>query len=164
MEKLPAPTEPSDWIFLATLNEELISKEIKLISDRVSWLTTSQGFLFSAFCLLLISRNDKTTETANTLLFLIPVIALCSLVGISIGIFAAELVMDRLATERTFYTLVLKKIYFDIDIPDLGSERKGGLFCTGVMGRLPYYALAVFLFVIWTIILLGRVQVVSKDW
>ena len=90
-DNLPA----SDWILYASLNEELISKEIRLISDRTGWLNTTQSFLFGAFCLIAVSSNNKG-PTAQTLMLLIPVLGIMTLIACVLGVIGARQVIEKL--------------------------------------------------------------------
>jgi|LakMenEpi03Aug12_release.lakeMendotaPanAssembly.Ray.scaffolds.fasta_scaffold613416_1 hypothetical protein len=104
----PNDLPASDWVLYASLNEELISKEIRLISDRTGWLNTTQSFLFGAFCLIALSSNNKT-ETAQTLMLLIPVLGILTLAACVLGVIGARQVIEELEREREEFQIILNK-------------------------------------------------------
>jgi hypothetical protein len=152
IKKTENPPSAGDWILLASLNEEMLSKELRLINDRVGWITATQSILFGAFYVLLINQ-DKLPQAVNILPKVILLVSIPILVGAYIGVVAAQKVIDQLEKERSFYQRTLSEI-FDYRIPDVGCYREGSLMGTRVLGSTPFFWVTVILFIIWVTILL----------
>lgn len=153
----PKDLPASDWVLYASLNEELISKEIRLISDRTGWLNTTQSFLFGAFCLIVLSSNNKT-ETAQALMLAIPVLGLATLAACVLGVVGARQVIKELEYEREKFQKELNKM-FGTKLPILGPNRDGFLKRTRHMGGLPFNGIVAALTLLWLIILFMRIQI-----
>ena len=169
------PTSPTcgDLVFLATYNENLLDKELKLANDRIGWMMTSQSILLGAFCLLYINKNrpqsatqaappsispDSGVDVAASLLPLIPFVALAIVIAGLIGFGAAQIVIHTLETERTFYQAALSR-HFSISIPDIGCNRQGRwLRKTRKMGYVPSLAIMGLLILLWGYLLLTRLN------
>jgi hypothetical protein len=126
-----------DWMLLASLNEQMLSEELKLLNDRIGWVMTSQSILFGAICVL-VSNKEKIPDVAKEILHVIPYVALIIVVGSVYGIVSALQVIKHLEDERSVYQGGLS-IIFEFKIPDLGSQRKGKLWWTR---GLDFYLLA----------------------
>ena len=152
------PSKPtvSDWVLFATLNEELISKEIRLSSDRIGWLITTQSFLFGAFCLIAISSNNNT-ETARNLLLIIPVLGLLTLLGTMAGVIAARIVLVELEKQRGDFQKKLN-VLFGTTFALIDTDRQGRLRGSRMLGGIPFNVITVVLLLLWGIILYHRVQ------
>lgn len=151
-DNLPA----SDWILYASLNEELISKEIRLISDRTGWLNTTQSFLFGAFCLIAVSSNNKG-PTAQTLMLLIPVLGIMTLIACVLGVIGARQVIEKLELERERFQKELNR-KFGTHIPILGPNRVGAIKSTRHMGGAPFNVIVASVGLLWLAVLLNRIQ------
>lgn len=153
----PKDLPASDWVLYASLNEELISKEIRLISDRTGWLNTTQSFLFGAFCLIVLSSNNKT-ETAQALMLAIPVLGILTLAACVLWVVGARQVIQKLECERERFQIELNN-KFGTNIPLLGPNREGFLKKTRHMGGLPFNGIVLALLLLWLIILFMRIQI-----
>lgn len=151
------PLTPSDWVLYASLNEELISKEIRLISDRTGWLNTTQSFLFGAFCLIAVSSNNNTV-TAQRLMLLIPLLGLTTLAACFFGVVAARIVILELELQRAEFQEKLNDL-FGTTHQLIGPERQGRLRASRKLGGLPFNAISSVLLVLWLVILANRVQI-----
>lgn len=152
----PNDLPASDWVLYASLNEELISKEIRLISDRTGWLNTTQSFLFGAFCLIALSSNNKT-ETAQTLMLLIPVLGILTLAACVLGVIGARQVIEELEREREEFQIILNK-KFGTSLPVLGPNRGGAIKKTRHLGGIPFNVIVAALLILWLAVLLNRIQ------
>jgi len=148
---------PSDWCLYASLNEELISKEIRLISDRTGWLNTTQSFLFGAFCLIAVSSNNDTV-TAQRLMLVIPILGLSTLAACFSGVVGARLVIETLEEQRAEFQQKLNGI-FGTNHELIGPERQGKLRDSRRLGGLPFNVISLVLLALWLIILANRVQI-----
>lgn len=162
--KVQIPTAPptvGDWVFLAAVNEGLLDKEFTLANHRMSWMMTSQSILFGAFCLVGFNK-DKNPEIAAMLLRFIPFAAWAIVLAGLSGIVAAQIVIYRLEHERSYYQAVLRKI-FGADIPDIGSCRQGSWTGrTRFMGFVPSIVITSLLFLLWSYLLLSRLNIGIK--
>ncbi|CAN1208895.1 hypothetical protein TUMEXPCC7403_01640 [Tumidithrix helvetica PCC 7403] len=161
---LQEPTQPptvGDWVFLATLNENLLDKEHNLTNHRMAWMMSTQAFLFSTFCIILIN-SPKEQRTAAMLLNLIPGFALVIAVTAIIGIFAAQSVIDVLEKERSIYHKILKFLFDHSDMPDIGYERSGGLSWTRFGGVWPPRIISIGIAILWLLVLLGRFGLIDR--
>lgn len=148
---------PSDWCFYASLNEELISKEIRLISDRTGWLNTTQSFLFGAFCLMAVSSNNNTV-TAQRLMLLIPILGLLTLAACFCGVVAARMVIVELEAQRAEFQDKLNDI-FRTKHAIIGPEREGRLRNSRRLGGWPFNTISLVLLLLWLAILANRIQI-----
>jgi len=151
-DDLPA----SDWVLYASLNEELISKEIRLISDRTGWLNTTQSFLFGAFCLIAVSSNNKG-PTAQTLMLWIPVLGILTLIACALGVIGARQVIKELELEREKFQIWLNE-KFGTKIPILGPNRGKAIKRTRHMGGAPFNVIVASLAILWLAVLLNLIH------
>jgi hypothetical protein len=78
---------------------EQIEHEDSLISERISWFMTSQSFLFTAYAISLTARIELRTPwhaAQQALVFIIPVIAICTAFLFWLAILVGIGVMRRL--------------------------------------------------------------------
>jgi hypothetical protein len=154
-QKPSQPPTVGDWVFLATLNENLLDKEHNLTNHRMAWMMSTQAFLFGAFCVILIN-DPKDQRTSSMLLDLIPLFGLVVAITAIIGIFAAQLVIKVLETERSIYRDILSELFNYSEMPDIGCNRDGWLFWTRFGGVWPPRIIAVGIAILWLKVLLQR--------
>lgn len=158
--------KPGDWVFLAALNEQLLDKELRLSNDRMTWMMASQTVLFAAFYILLVNKDNPSNspmvkQIATRLLDWIPVVAIIIIGCALAGIIAARLVGRSLERERSFYQEALYKI-FNVNIPDIGSRRKGVLYLTRTLGSLLSWAVPALLLIVWISIIVSRLEIAFR--
>ena|ERR1051326_5262045 len=74
-----------------------IEHEDSLVSQRLSWFITSQSFLFTAYAIVTV--NVSARPAAQWLMFLLPLIAVCTCVLILITICAGAMAMRALRAQ-----------------------------------------------------------------
>jgi len=153
----PKPVTASDWVFIASFYEELINKELKLTSDRIGWMITSQSILFGAFCLIIL--NDNPNVTIQRLSIAIPFIALVIIFGVLMGVNAARKVLTSLGNARTKYQEILEQIFKPLPMPRLGPKRVNELSSTVLHGELPFYLVIICLSALWFVVLVDRIKI-----
>lgn len=149
---LPKPTSASNWVMIAELYERWIEKELKLISDRIGWMITSQSILFGA--LSLIDLNSNANPGLKNLSTTIPIFALIIILGVLMGVNAAQKALHCLGNTRIKYQKTLETIYSPLPMPRLGSRRANELAGTVPIGDLPFYFVILCLSSLWLVALL----------
>jgi hypothetical protein len=156
--KYPKPNSASDWVFIASFYEELINKELKLTSDRIGWMITSQSILFGAFCLIILN-DDGSSSTIKRLSIAIPFIALAIIYGTFMGVNAARRVLTSLGKVRIQYQDILETMYSPLPMPRLGPKRANELSSTVFHGELPFYLVIACLTALWVVVLVDRLRI-----
>ena len=156
--KYPKPNSASDWVFIASFYEELINKELKLTSDRIGWMITSQSILFGAFCLIILN-DDGSSSTIKRLSIAIPFIALAIIYGTFMGVNAARRVLTSLGKVRIQYQDILETMYSPLPMPRLGPKRTNELSSTVFHGELPFYLVIACLTALWVVVLVDRLRI-----
>lgn len=115
-----------------------IEREDSLVNTRITWMLTSQGFLFAA--LALIVNKDARAELYKILVFILPLTgASLSLIGL-FGVYAANSALRKLKAKWP-------------DIEDDKFVRPFGGKTASFIGNIPCYSLPVTMCIIWLFIL-----------
>lgn len=86
---------------VCNLVETQIGHELNLINHRISWLTTSQSFLFVAVATLLSTTNELIKHVTLAFLFAVPIVGLVLCFLVHVGVNAAlKVLADDLLPER----------------------------------------------------------------
>ena len=117
---------------ISHLVEVKIGHELNLINHRISWLATSQSFLFVAVATLLTSDYASAHLAARVFLFSIPVVGLCLCFVVLGAVNAALRVLSRdLLPERAALVVEINRIS-GLTLAPLGPDR-----LTEFFGALP---------------------------
>jgi hypothetical protein len=82
--------------FCLTRFDNLIKSEFDLVSHRMSWLMTSQAFLFSAFAISNVISGQRIKELTTILLTIIPLLGITTSLLVKKSIKAAHGVVNDL--------------------------------------------------------------------
>ena len=153
-------------MFLATLNENMIDKEHTLTNYRITWMMSTQAFLFSAFCYILISttgnKHEELQKTAIMLLKFIPLFGATLGIVSGLGILAAQNVLEVLERERSSYRDVLATLFGYHEMPDIGFRRVGRLGWTRFGGIWPPRLVVCAIVLLWLFVLFTRFGIVDR--
>lgn len=117
---------------IANLVEIKIGHELNLINHRVSWLATSQSFLFVAVATLLAMPSKPTHPAVLCFLLSIPVVGLVLCIQVFRSVRAAfKVLTDHLLPERAALVAELNRVAGTTFAP-LGADR-----LTDFVGALP---------------------------
>ena len=135
----PSPPQPEpspDEFYKYTLQN--IEREESLIDHRISWMLTSQGFLFAALALL--AKTNGNSPTIATLSMMTPYGGLMVAILSFVGIHAAYLSIGNLLK-------VLKRR------PEWASYPRVTTDFASRLGRLCGYGLPLLFIIIWLILI-----------
>ncbi len=148
---------PSDWVLLASFNEDLLNKEHSLCHYRMTWTIASQTIFFAAYFAIVVNYEKIPNDIFNTLIIVIPLLALLIIVIEGIGIHGAVKMMHTFESERSKNIKRLNHI-FDITMPDSGINRTEGIKHTRFFGIITYYVIPILIFFFWISILSARIN------
>lgn len=138
----------------ANLIETMISHELNLINHRMTWLTVSQSFLFTAFVALTTGNPTKPSRfyeiCTATLKILIPSIGFFISLSVYIALWAAILVLDDLLLSRgKLYNGLNKSNFLSVYVPVLHNKKH-----THRWGSYPPKIVPLILILGWTLVLI----------
>lgn len=136
---MPATTQPSaDEYFsqhvleISNLVEIKIGHELNLINHRISWLATSQSFLFVAVATLLTTDYPMAHLATRVFLFSIPVVGLSLCLVVLTAVNAAlKVLTSDLLPERAALVVKINRLA-GLALTPLGPDR-----LTEFFGALP---------------------------
>ena len=133
---------------IADLVETKIGHELNLINHRISWLATSQSFLFVAVATLFATYSNETHSAILVFLFCLPVIGLALCIQVFRSVRAALKVLTyHLLSERAALVTELNRLVGTAFAP-LGPDR-----LTDFEGALPAKWIPSVFIVSWLVIL-----------
>lgn len=121
---------------------EQIKQEENLISNRLSWMLTFQGFLFTA--LTWIGRKDAEEELKEVLMTIIPLIGMLTSYIAIIGIIAAYFSINNIKKKLVNFK---KEIPQDINITE--PPPAYGTALASLLGRIPSHGVPLILVFSW---------------
>jgi hypothetical protein len=137
----------SHLLEVCNLVETKIGHELNLINHRISWLATSQSFLFVAVATLLSAPNVLRPPTL-AFLFSVPIVGLVLCLLVLGGVNAAlKVLAEDLLPERAALVAQLNKLA-GMSLEPLGPER-----LTNFFGVLPARWIPITFIVSWIIVL-----------
>lgn len=121
-----------------------LERELNLISNRISWMLTFQGFLFATTALVVNQNIDQAIRTVfrNVIPIIGIVVALLALVGVH----AAYLSIKEIKTEWK-----QKMGYWEYS-PAFGTSTSSAL------GRVPSYGIPISIVIAWFLLLIGLIN------
>jgi hypothetical protein len=131
--KITSPEEylGENLVAISNLVEAKISHELNLINHRITWLASSQSFLFVAVATLLPSLSNKTHIAIQVFLFCISTLGIVISIQVLRGVHAAFNVLDsNLLPERADLVTELNRLTgasFSLLGPDRFTAIKGGV-------------------------------------
>jgi len=147
MENLPQPAVSS--LDQYRMVRQQIEHEDNLVNQRLSWLLSSQSFLFTAYAISLngpaIIRSKTLESTVGLLIVLLPLVAILSALLIGLTVWAGMWTMQKL---RRKYAKLFEATFRD-EIPPIQST--GGALFLGHFA--PIFLPALFI-VIWLLLML----------
>lgn len=133
---------------VCNLLETQIGHELNLINHRISWLATSQSFLFLAVATLLSTTNVLIKHATLAFLFAVPIVGLVLCFLVRVGVNAAlEVLADDLLPKRAALVAQLNQLA-GTTLKPLGPER-----LTNYSGTLPARWIPITLIASWIIVL-----------
>lgn len=139
----------------ATLTEARLAHEFNLGGQRMSWLVTSQAFLFAAWVQIArfnLPPEGSASDDLQHLSVLVPIVGLL-VAGVGwFAVLAAQRVTDHLVAERVKYDATLNLLRMDI-----GREDPWTRF----VGHLPGAVLPPVFVVAWGTVLARRMHYLS---
>lgn len=133
---------------VCNLVETRISHELNLINHRISWLATSQSFLFLAVATLLSPTNELVKHATLAFLFAVPIVGLVLCFLVFRGVNAAlKVLADHLLPERVALVEQLNQLA-GTTLNTLGPER-----LTNSIGALPARWIPITFIASWIIVL-----------
>ena len=131
------------------LVRQQIEHEDNLVSQRLSWLLSSQSFLFTAYAISLngpsVIRSKVLENTLGLLILLLPIVSILSALLIGLTVWAGMWTMQKL---RRKYARLFESQFRD-EIPAVQSTG-GALF----LGHFAPILLPVLFMVIWLLLIL----------
>jgi hypothetical protein len=89
-----------DLRFRLTRCDTQIQVEFDLIGHRMTWLMTSQSFLFAAFAVCVTTPQPRLLLLTKWLQFILSVVGVISALAVDLAIIAAHSVVERLKPVR----------------------------------------------------------------
>ena len=130
------------------LVRQQIEHEDNLVNQRLSWLLSSQSFLFTAYAISLngpaIIRSKTLESTVGLLILLLPLVSILSALLIGLTVWAGMWTMQKL---RRQYARLFQSTFGD-EIPPIQSTG-GALF----LGHFAPVFLPILFIVIWLVLI-----------
>jgi hypothetical protein len=126
---------------------EAIRTEFELISSRISWLVTSEAFIFAAFSTLVACSSHEITtlqHTRNLLLQLLPILGLALSIVAMIALQAANKAIIKLKSKRDEMLEYYPK---NIKLPLISSND-----IEHCLGNIPSIVLPLLFMIIWILL------------
>ena len=133
--------------FRLTRFDAQIKLEFDLIGYRMTWLMTSQAFLFTAFTVCVTASSPPVVYVAEAIQYIVPIVGMLSAFLVALAILAAHRVVERMKPARE----KLEEIATQLGYERLGVdvESRDHLF-----GNLPSKILPWILAGSWAVLLL----------
>jgi len=109
----------------ATLNEARLAHEFNLGGQRMSWLVTSQAFLFAAWVQAI--KESHLSDDLKYLIGLVPSVGILVAIIGWVAVLAAQRVTDHLVAERAKYDEPLQLLGMGLDRDDDWTRLLGHL-------------------------------------
>lgn len=133
---------------VAELVETKIGHELNLINHRISWLATSQSFLFVAVASLVATREARSHPALIAFSFSIPIVGLVLCIQVFRSVRAAfKVLTEHLLPERESITNELNRLA-GLSLAPLGPDR-----LTDFVGALPAKWIPATFIVSWLVVL-----------
>jgi hypothetical protein len=149
-ESHPGFTSLQDTLETALYIEELLSAEREWVTNRLSWLFTSQSFLLLALITFVVSGKTLGRGLFLVLTWGLPVVGITTCFFVGLGIIAAQHELKKLANVRCHVTRRINGFISPLRIPLIGAgkgHRDSGW--TFHLGELPHMFLPWVLTLLW---------------